>query len=211
MKESLSLWIYLLPAMTFGFAAAVQPGPLSLYLISQTLRIGWKRTLPAVFSPLITDGPIALVCLFVLSRLPLNFLQYLQLLGGLFILYLAFQALKAWKNYREKVVSSDASSGRTLFNAAMVNFLNPSPYLGWSLVIGPLFLKGWNANPVNGLVVLTGFYVTLFSCTIAILLLFQLARERGPKLQRILIGLSAVFLAAFGLYQLFMGGRILCG
>ena len=38
---------YLILGMTYAFAAAVQPGPLQTYLISQTLSHGWRRTLPA--------------------------------------------------------------------------------------------------------------------------------------------------------------------
>jgi threonine/homoserine/homoserine lactone efflux protein len=34
--------LYLLQGITYGFAAAVQPGPLQTYLISQTLRNGWR-------------------------------------------------------------------------------------------------------------------------------------------------------------------------
>ena len=49
---------YLILGMTYAFAAAVEPGPLQTYLISQTLSHGWRRTLPAAFSPLISDGPV---------------------------------------------------------------------------------------------------------------------------------------------------------
>ncbi|MCX6245050.1 MAG: LysE family transporter [Bacteroidetes bacterium] len=206
MQENLDIWVYLLSGMTFGFAAAVQPGPLSLYLISQTLRSGWKRTLPAVFSPLITDGPIAVGCLFILSKLPVNLLLYLQIAGGLFILFLSSRAAKAWKNQKENLPVPEESSGQTLFNAVIVNFLNPGPYLGWSLIIGPLFLKGWKENQINGIIAVSGFYLTMFVTMIAILLLFHLARERGPRLQRTLIGLSAIALGLFGMYQLITGG-----
>lgn len=205
MQENLDIWVYLLSGMTFGFAAAVQPGPLSLYLISQTLRSGWKRTLPAVFSPLITDGPIAVGCLFILSKLPVNLLLYLQIAGGLFILFLSSRAAKAWKSQKENLPVPEESSGQTLFTAVIVNFLNPGPYLGWSLIIGPLFLKGWKENQINGIGAVSAFYLTMFATMIAILLLFHLARERGPRLQRTLIGLSAIALGLFGMYQLISG------
>ncbi|MBP1599095.1 MAG: Lysine exporter protein, partial [Acidobacteria bacterium] len=44
------MWIYLLQGISLGFAAAVQPGPLSTYLVSETLKSGWRRTLPAIFA-----------------------------------------------------------------------------------------------------------------------------------------------------------------
>jgi len=205
MNDGIGFLIYLVPAITFGFAAAIQPGPLALYLISQTLRNGWKRTMPAIFSPLITDGPIAVVCLLVLSSLPHTFLRYLQMAGGVFILYLAFNAYRAWKNFRGQLATAGVSPVKTMLNAVIVNFLNPGPYLGWSLVIGPLFLKGWKEYPGYGFAALAGFYVTMLLTNAAIILLFHLARERGPHLQRTLIGISAIFLGVFGAYQIISG------
>ena len=61
---------YLFLGMTYAFAAAVQPGPFQAYLISQTISNGWRSTLPAAFAPLLSDGPIILVVLLVLSRMP---------------------------------------------------------------------------------------------------------------------------------------------
>jgi threonine/homoserine/homoserine lactone efflux protein len=205
MHSAPSIWLFLLPAVTFGFAAALQPGPLSIYLISQTLRNGWKRTFPAIFTPVITDGPVAMFCLFLLSRLPANFLQYLQITGGGFILYLAFQALKTWRKEKDTGIVPEITARRTLFNAMVINILNPNAYLGWSLVIGPLFLKGLKESAGFGISVLTGFYVTMLITSAVVILLFHLVRERGPMLQRVLVGLSAIFLAVFGVYQVMMG------
>ena len=61
---------------------AVQPGPFQMYLISQTLLKGWKRTLPVVFAPLISDGPIIALCLFVLSQVPSWLQRFLYSLEG---------------------------------------------------------------------------------------------------------------------------------
>jgi threonine/homoserine/homoserine lactone efflux protein len=48
---------YLTIGVTYAFAAAVQPGPFQAYLISLTLVNGWRRTLPAVLAPLLSDFP----------------------------------------------------------------------------------------------------------------------------------------------------------
>jgi threonine/homoserine/homoserine lactone efflux protein len=197
--------------ISLGFAAAVQPGPLSMYLISQTLRAGWRKTLPAVFSPLISDGPIAVFCLFIITRFPSSFLQYLQIAGGIFILWLAWQTLRAWKD-TEKKHSTGTATGpgssparRVVLKAAFVNFLNPGPYIGWSMVIGPLFLKSWKISPVLGAGMLGCFYITIFATTAAIMLIFHLARERGPRLRQGLIGISGAVLCIFGLYMIVSG------
>ena len=58
--------LYLLQGVTLSIFAALMPGPFQTYLLSQALKNGWKRTLPAAMAPLVTDGPIIVLVLFVL-------------------------------------------------------------------------------------------------------------------------------------------------
>jgi len=197
--------VFLILGITLGFSAAVMPGPLSTYLISQTLKNGWRHTLPAAFSPLISDGPIAVVVLLVLSHLTTWLEQALRFSGGFFLLYLAVAAMKSWWNYYSKEPAAVRSSQQSVLNAAVVNWLNPNPYLGWSLILGPLLLKGWREAPANGIVLLLGFYGAMIACTMGIIMIFGAARNIGPKVNRTLIGVSAVALACFGFYQLWLG------
>jgi threonine/homoserine/homoserine lactone efflux protein len=92
------MWLYILQGIGYGFAAAAQPGPLQTYLISQTLRKGWKRSLPAAFAPLLSDGPIIALSLLILSQVPPWFQRFLYIAGGLFVLYLSYGSYKSWKN-----------------------------------------------------------------------------------------------------------------
>jgi threonine/homoserine/homoserine lactone efflux protein len=57
--------------------------------------------LPAAFSPLLSDGPIVLVTVLALSRLPAWFTQWLRVAGGLFVLYLAFSAFRTWRSEKK--------------------------------------------------------------------------------------------------------------
>ena len=196
---------YLIFGITFAFAAAVQPGPLQTYIISQTLKKGWRSTLPAALAPVISDGPIILLVLFLLSTVPTDFIYILRIGGGLFLLYLGISAYKSWKNFdTDKSISNDTNQ-QTLFNAVLVNFLNPAPYLGWSLIMGPLFLEGWEIAPINGLSLIIGFYLTMTITLVGIIILFAFARKLGPKVSKLLIGLSSLALFAFGIYQLVVG------
>ena len=77
---------YLLIGGGFAFAAAAQPGPLQAFYLSKVASGGWRRTLPACLAPVISDGPIAVVILSVLHRLPEGFENYLKAGGGLLLL-----------------------------------------------------------------------------------------------------------------------------
>ena len=196
---------YLIFGITYAFAAAVQPGPLQTYIISQTLKKGWRPTLPAAFAPVISDIPILTLVLFLLSTMPDSFIVILRIGGGLFLLYLGFRAFKSWKEFDEDQTISNESGQQTLFNAVFVNILNPAPYLGWSLIMGPLFLEGWRLAPINGIAMIIGFYLTMILTLAGIVILFGFARKFGPKVSKLLIGLSSIVLFVFGIYQLWLG------
>ncbi len=193
---------YLLFGVTFAFAAAVQPGPLQAYLVARTLSHGWRRALPAAFSPLVSDGPIIALALLVLSRVPAGFERGLRLAGGSFLLFLAWRAAGTWRTWQPEAVPGRGSGRESLLGATVVNLLNPGPYLGWGLVMGPLLLKAWRESPAHGVVLLAAFYATLVSGMVATVLLFASARRLGPRVNRVLVGISALALAAFGLWQL---------
>lgn len=196
---------YLIFGITYAFAAAVQPGPLQTYIISQTLKKGWRQTLPAAFAPVVSDIPILIVILALLSTMPDSFIFMLRLGGGLFLLYLGFRAFKSWQAFDADQTVSNESAQQTLFNAVLVNLLNPAPYLGWSLIMGPIFLQGWKLAPMNGIAMIIGFYVTMVFTLAGTIVLFGFARKMGPRVSKILLGLSSIVLFAFGIYQLYLG------
>jgi threonine/homoserine/homoserine lactone efflux protein len=196
---------YLIIGITYAFTAVVQPGPFQAFLLSQTLSKGWRRTLPAAFGPLISDLPVILIVLLLLTNVPPRFISILQIAGGLFLLYLAFNAYKTWKNFDSPKLPAPQSNQQTLLSAVMVNLLNPNPYLGWSLVLGPLLLKGWHQNPANGIVLLVSFYVTLTIGMVITILFFAAAGKFGSRLNRLLIGISVLALSCFGFYELWRG------
>jgi len=197
--------LYILQGVGLGFSAAVLPGPFLAYLISQTLSRGWKRALPAALAPLISDGPIIALCLLILSQVPAWFERALHFAGGSFILYLAHGAYKAWKGFDPGLTTAESGIQGSIFKAALMNTLSPGPYIYWSLVTGPILIRGWRETPVNGIGFLAGFYATIVLSLAAIILVFGLARQLGPNVNRALVGVSALALSFFGFYQLWLG------
>jgi threonine/homoserine/homoserine lactone efflux protein len=203
------MWSYLASGIVYGFAAAITPGPLSMYLISQAVSHGWRRTLPAAFAPLLSDGPISILVLTVLSRVPPTLVKYLQLAGGVFLLYLAVGAWKTWRDFNSESKVPVQSNPNHFLKAAVINWLNPNPYLGWSIFLGPAVIGGWRLSPSSGIALLLGFYATIIATMIGIVVLFAAARTIGPRVRRSLIGLSSIALAGLGVYQLWLGRVIL--
>jgi threonine/homoserine/homoserine lactone efflux protein len=196
---------YLLQGFGFGLAAAAQPGPFQAYIVSQALSQGWRRTLPAALAPLVSDGPIIVVSLAILSRVPDWFQRFLFIAGGLFILYLAYTAFLAWRNFKNEKENMAPAKRLSVIRAALTNALSPGPYIYWSLVIGPILLAGWREEPVKGIGFITSFYSALILSLAAIILAFGTARRLGPKVNRSLLAISAAALFCFGIYQLWRG------
>ncbi|NQU30886.1 MAG: LysE family transporter, partial [Anaerolineae bacterium] len=151
---------YILQGLTLGFAAGAQPGPFQTFLITQSLANGWKKTIIAAFAPLVSDGPIILITLLLLKQLPDSLQRGLYIAGGLFILYLAWSSFKQWRAFDESTV--DRSQNQTgLWKAALMNLISPGPYIFWSLVSGPIFLKGLGESLSNGIGFMAAFYGTM--------------------------------------------------
>lgn len=199
------MWSPLILGAGFAFAAAVQPGPTQSYLLAATMSRGWRRTLPAAFAPLLSDAPIFVVAIFVLSRVPAALVRFLHLGGAGFLFYLAYGAFLTWRRMDAENLPPADSGQSTLLQAALVNFLNPNPWLGWSLVMGPLFLDAYREAPAQGVALVVGFYVVMVVCLAGLIFLFAFARRLGPRVIRSAMLLSVVALAGFGAYQLWLG------
>ena len=81
---------YLTIGAVLGLSAGFAPGPLLTLVISETLQHGIKSGLKVAIAPIITDLPIIIVTLFLISKLS-NFheiLGIISLIGGCFILYM---------------------------------------------------------------------------------------------------------------------------
>ncbi len=202
---------YLTQGLILGGTAAAQPGPLQAFLLSQTLKNGWRRTIWAAFAPLISDGPILVLILLLLTQMPDWFLTLMRFGGGLFLLYLAWGAYRSFQTTTSDVLPETESTQQSVLKAALMNFLSPNPYIFWGTIAGPILIEAWRETAVNGLAFFFGFYGALIGGFMAFVLLFATAKRLDARLNRVLSGISAVALFFFGLYQLYLGLLALTG
>lgn len=194
------MFLYLLQGLTLGLSAAATPGPFQAFLLSQSARIGWRRSLPAAFSPLLTDAPIILLMVLMLSSMPGWLIDGLRLAGGLFLLYLAAKAFTtAGKSSPEPASARPVAA--TIIQAATINILNPNPYIFWSLVGGPVLLECWHKGMPYCLAFLFGMYGALTGGCACLIILFATAARLEQKFNSILLYISAAALGLFGIFQ----------
>jgi threonine/homoserine/homoserine lactone efflux protein len=191
---------YLLLGGGYAFAAAIQPGPLQAFLVSRVAAIGARRTLPASFAPLVSDGPIAVLAILALGQLSRGAQSALQAAGGCLLVYLGWVAFRQWRAGTE--TAPGVSAPRTFFEAVLVNLLNPNPYLGWALVLGPAVHAAWQEEHGYAVLLVAAFYTTMAVTLAAFILLVGTTRFLGTRAQRAMVGVSAAVLAGLGVFLL---------
>jgi threonine/homoserine/homoserine lactone efflux protein len=190
-----------LSGLLLGLAAGVAPGPLLTLVVSQTLRFGTTEGLKVALAPLLTDLPIVLVSVLLLSRL-LDSGTVFGIISLTGALYLGFLALEALRTQPVETDFSDANP-KSWRRGALVNFLNPHPYLFWMTVGGPLILKGMQKDPISPLLFVIGFYILLIGSKL--FLAGVIGRYRGFLSSRAYVSVVRVLglvLAGLGLFLL---------
>ncbi len=184
-----------------GLSAAMLPGPFQAYAVAEAARRGWRRTLPVALAPLLSDVPVLLLIFLVVSRLPDAVLQGLRLAGALFIAYLAYGALRSL--LAGTSVPNTGYGG--VLKGAVMNLLNPNPWLFWGLVGAPIVVASWSDAPAHAVGFVAAFYGVMVAATGALIVVFGSAAALGPRLRRVLLGVSVMALLLFAAVQLVVG------
>jgi len=152
--------VFLSAGMALGTTAGFSPGPLLALLISQTIKHGPKEGVKVAFAPMITDFPILLVSTYLLIRLSDTqwILGVLSILGGVFLVHLAYTMMKT----RGVEGTVDKEVPYSFLKGAIVNALNPHPYLFWITVGAPTIIKGL----AGGLIAPVVFVGSFFGCLV---------------------------------------------
>ncbi len=175
----------------FGLSSGVAPGPLLALVITQTLKHGVTEGIKVAAAPLITDLPIILASLFLLTRMA-DFkaaFGVISLAGGIYVLYLAYEC------FRTKPVdlSGLQEQPKSIRKGTLINLLNPHPYLFWVTVGTPYFLRLRQQSLLAALLFMVSFYGLLVG---------------SKALLAIIVGRSRTFLMSKGYLMIL---RILAG
>ncbi len=166
---------FLFSGIIFGLVGGLSPGPLLTLVISETLKHNRKEGIKVAVAPLITDLPIVLVTVFILSRLSKfnSILGTISLLGALFLMYLAYESITV------KGIDLDLQKvrARSLKKGIITNFLNPHPYLFWFAVGAPTIIKAYALNLVSVVFFIIGFYSCLVGSKIAVALIVEKSKS----------------------------------
>jgi threonine/homoserine/homoserine lactone efflux protein len=152
-----------------GLSAGFAPGPLLTLVISETLKHDIKAGIKVAIAPFITDLPIILLTLFILSKLSNfhNILGIISLAGGFLIVFMGFQSLCT----KGIEINLKEANPKSLVKGALVNILSPHPYLFWLSVGAPTMTKAMSQNIIAPIAFLSGFYICLVGSKIFLAIL----------------------------------------
>lgn len=150
---------FLFSGVVLGLSAGLSPGPLLTLVISETLKHDIKEGIKVSVAPLLTDLPIVLITILVLSRLSnmLPVLGIVSLLGCAFLSYLGFESI----TFKGVDIDVEQAKPQSIKKGVIANFLNPSPYMFWFTIGAPLVLKALKISLFSASLFILGFYVFL--------------------------------------------------
>ena len=159
----------------FGLSGGLSPGPLLMLVISETLKYGIGSGIKVALAPLITDAPILLLAITVVSQFQeIHIVLGLISLGGAaFLVYLGYESI-VFKG-AEFVVENNPP--QSLRKGVMANFLNPSPYLFWFSIGAPIVIKAADVKLLGPVLFVFGLYLLLVGSKVFVAVLTGQSRR----------------------------------
>ena len=202
----------LLLGLGVGLGAGISPGPLMALVITSTLERGFGAGMRVAAAPIITDLPIVVLCLWLVSSLPERFLYVLTLLGGAFVVYLGLATIARSRRQEKFSTEAGEASSRDLWHGALVNVLSPHPWLFWLMVGGPVCVSLWRESSAASVLWVTGFYTGLIGAKMALAGAVARGRRRlEERWYKVILALCGLLLVGIGLVLAAQGALPLLG
>jgi threonine/homoserine/homoserine lactone efflux protein len=154
-------------------------------------------------SPLLTDLPTIVLSIYFLQLLSDNELIYglLSVAGGLFLVYISIQDFRFDPN--------DGATGpayrSSLKIGVITNLLSPHPYIFWTAIGAPAFIKAGEISVASQAFFIVGFYLMLVGAKVGVAMISAKAKDflRSSAYKNIIrfMGLVLLALAAILLYD----------
>ncbi len=179
------IWPFIFAGGLLGLQGGFAPGPLTALVISEGIRHGKRAGMLAGLAPLMTDGPVIVASLLLLTALPGGNTTLGVIAGGgaVLLVYLGLRGLRAGEE-KFRFHGDLHGGGGTVLRAIGVNLLNPNPYLFWFTICAPQMIAGYREHgPGAPLGFVLAFYIGLVGVKLTLGLVAGVAATRlRPRL-----------------------------
>ena len=156
---------FLILGIIFGISSGLIPGPLLTLVISETLKHGIREGIKVSIVPLLSDLPIVLVTILILTRLSdiRPALGIISILGSIFLVYLAIESL----SFKGSDIDTETKP-QSLKKGLITNLLNPNPYIFWLSIGAPTVVKAMDIGLLSASLFILSFYFSLVGSEIMV-------------------------------------------
>ena len=200
----------IIAGILLGIYAGLSPGPMLFLVVSQTIKHDFEEGLKIAFSPLISDIPIIILSLILITFLEgyNSILGIIFIVGGFYLAYLAYESFK----FRPLDVDVELDKPKSLKKGVTLNLLNPSPYIFWITVGSPIIIPAYATNPVAPFEFIISFYIFLVGIKICIAYITGKSREFiTGNTYLYLMRILGIFISIFAVIYLYHGFQVLIG
>lgn len=204
------MWIAFLQGLSFATIPLLSFGPFKIFVLSQSLRQGWQRSLPLALVPLLADIPVIMLIWLLLRQLPNWTLNGLYLTGGLFYIYLAYGLIRSARQQVSQA-TLEIAPRRTFWQAITAVWITPQIYISWSIIGIPALLGYGAQSSWYAAGFLVGFYLFWIGGLALQIIVAGQAGKFSGRTNAYLIAIAALLLVGFGIFQFWIGATNLLG
>jgi threonine/homoserine/homoserine lactone efflux protein len=169
-----SEWSLLIAGIIFGLSGGLTPGPLFTFIISETLKYGTGEGIKIALVPVLSDLPIVLISLYLVSELTKIDLLVgiIAVCGGIYLLYLAIDGIL----FKGTTIDNSKVRPQSIKKGIGINLLNPNPYVFWFTIGAPTVIQSSQQSLTGPAVFIIGMYFCLVGSKILLAILVGRSR-----------------------------------
>jgi threonine/homoserine/homoserine lactone efflux protein len=166
---------FVLTGIVFGLGAGLTPGPLMTLVLTETLKHGTKEGIKVSMAPLITDLPIIVISIFLLSKIAelAIVVGIISLIGAAYVIYLAYESF----TFKGVEIDPDQLQPRSIQKGILANVLNPNPYVFWVSVGAPLIIKATEVSHIAPFLFIFSMYLCLVGSKVVTAIIVGKSRQ----------------------------------
>ncbi len=203
------MWIllHLLQAWMIGIAIAAPVGPIGMLCIRKTLEIGLAGAVAIGLGAALADsayGLVAALGLTAVSHFLLTKAVYIKLIGGIFLLYLAYKELKVKPSSAGVAVGKNKNLSRLTTEVFFLTLTNPATILSFIGIFASI--GGGASSTMEMFLLVLGIFLGSMTWWLFLGTLIVKIKHKLPEswIHRIRY-MSALILGGFGLWAVVSG------
>ncbi len=192
----MNILVEIFSIFVLGLIGGANPGPLIISCCSESLRLGFKKSLKTIFWGLISETAVAIVILAAVFGInpPPQIFYFIAVFGGLFLIYLAWQVSKI------KSITDEGARIFTFKKIFALTLLNGPFWLFWITICIPLAFETNKILPFGQWLFLIIFEFGWLTATVIIVFIFSrfkkiLTNTRAVRTVYILMALILFYFA----------------